>query len=86
MADSLLGAEADEGALRRLIANSEQVLQNQLEAELNRRGFETIREMVVVPRDRVDVAVYPNSDLQDRFQVSQRSPDRGRSATDTASA
>jgi hypothetical protein len=79
LADSLLGAEADEGALRRLIANSERVLQNQLEAELNRRGFETIREMVVVPRDRVDVAVYPNSDLQvlTLIEVKTADPIRG---------
>lgn len=63
MTDFPSDTEGDQSPVRHLIANSERELQDQLEAELNRRGFETIREMVVVPRDRVDVAVYPNSDL-----------------------
>jgi hypothetical protein len=82
LADSLLGAGNDEGALRRLrrlIVNRERVLQDELEAELNRRGFETVREMLVVPRDRVDVAVYPNSDLQvlTLIEVKTADPIRG---------
>jgi hypothetical protein len=63
LADFLPDTEDDQSPIRRLIANSERELQDQLEADLNRRGFETLNEMVVVPRDRVDVAVYPNSDL-----------------------
>ena len=55
------------------------MLQNQLVAELNRRGFETTQEMVVIPRDRVDVAVYPNSSLQvlTLIEVKTADPIRG---------
>jgi hypothetical protein len=64
LADFLPGVEGVEAALSRHIAQKERVLQDQLVAELNRRGFESLREMVVVPRDRVDVAVPPSGDLQ----------------------
>jgi hypothetical protein len=79
LADSLLGAGNDERTLRRFIANSERVLQDRLEAELNQREFQTAREMVVVPRDRVDVAVYPNSSLQvlTLIEVKTADPIRG---------
>lgn len=55
--------QVDEGAYR-FKSTSERVLQDRLQTELNLRGFETTQEMVVVPRDRVDVAVHPGSGLQ----------------------
>jgi hypothetical protein len=74
LADSLPGVEFIEGALPRHIAQKEHVLQDQLAAELNRRGFENLRERIVVPRDRVDVAVLPSDDLQ--VLTSNRGEDR----------
>lgn len=71
--------QVDRGPRYRFLGDRERVLQDQLEAELNRRGFKTTREMIVVPRDRVDVAVYPNSDLQvlTLIEVKTADPIRG---------
>jgi hypothetical protein len=79
LADSLPGVEVIEGVLPGHIAQKERVLQGQLAAELNRRGFETLREMIVVPRDRVDVAVPPSGDLQvlTLIEVKLADPIRG---------
>jgi hypothetical protein len=71
--------EAIESARRRFVTDSERALQDHLEEMLNRRGFETTREMVVVPRDRVDIAVYPNADLEllTLIEVKAADPIRG---------
>lgn len=70
--------QVDEGAYR-FKSISERALQDRLQEELSLRGFETTREMVVVPRDRVDLAVHPGSGLQilTLIEVKTADPIRG---------
>lgn len=78
--------EEVEAAIAHFFANGgridplpEKVLHDELEEMLIEQGFDTIREMVVKPRDRVDLAIVPNDrhDLRAIIELKTADPIRG---------
>lgn len=78
--------EDEEAAIAHFFVNGgrmdpmpERALHDELEELLNERGFETVREMVVKPRDRVDLAIIPNDqhNLRAIIELKTADPIRG---------